>query len=91
MLDAKNHPNADKLLIETVDLGEDKPRQIVSGIAKQYKPEDLIGKMVLVVANLKPAELRGELSEGMLLCSVSKAGPAVVFLDDAVTPGTVIR
>lgn len=91
VLDAKNHPNADKLLIETVDLGEDKPRQIVSGIAKQYKPEDLIGKMVLVVANLKPAELRGELSEGMLLCSVSKAGPAVVFLDDAVTPGTVIR
>lgn len=91
ILDAKVHPDADKLLVETVDLGEEAPRQIVSGIAKAYKPEDLIGKMVMVVSNLKPAQLRGVESQGMLLCTTGKEGPRVVFLDDSVVPGTIIR
>ena len=91
IIDAKAHPDADKLLIETVDLGEAAPRQIVSGIAKAYKPEDLIGKMVMVVSNLKPAQLRGVESQGMLLCTTGKEGPRVVFLDDSVVPGTTIR
>ncbi|WP_323089169.1 methionine--tRNA ligase [Allobaculum sp. JKK-2023] len=91
ILDAKVHPDADKLLVETVDLGEEAPRQIVSGIAKAYKPEDLIGKMVMVVSNLKPAQLRGVESQGMLLCTTGKEGPRVVFLDDSVVPGTTIR
>lgn len=91
ILDAKVHPDADKLLVETVDLGEEAPRQIVSGIAKAYKPEDLIGKMVMVVSNLKPAQLRGVESQGMLLCTTGKEGPRVVFLNDSVVPGTTIR
>ncbi|MEY8308195.1 methionine--tRNA ligase [Erysipelotrichaceae bacterium 51-3] len=91
ILDVKVHPDADKLLVETVDLGEEAPRQIVSGIAKAYKPEDLIGKMVMVVSNLKPAQLRGVESQGMLLCTTGKEGPRVVFLDDSVVPGTTIR
>lgn len=91
IIDAKVHPDADKLLVETVDLGEAAPRQIVSGIAKAYKPEDLIGKMVMVVSNLKPAQLRGVESQGMLLCTTGKEGPRVVFLDDSVVPGTTIR
>lgn len=91
ILEAKVHPDADKLLIETIDVGEENPRQIVSGIAQNYTPEDLIGRMVIVVANLEPATLRGVESQGMLLCSVGKGGPKVVFLDDSVSPGSVIR
>nr|WP_312031156.1 methionine--tRNA ligase [Hujiaoplasma nucleasis] len=64
--DASAHPNADKLLVFKVNTG-DRVRTIVSGIAKFYKAEDLIGKMVMVVANLKPVKLRGILSEGMIL------------------------
>lgn len=91
ILEAKVHPDADKLLIETIDVGEENPRQIVSGIAQNYTPEDLIGRTVIVVANLEPATLRGVESQGMLLCSVGKGGPKVVFLDDSVLPGSVIR
>ena len=68
IIEAKNHPKADKLLVFKVDLGNE-VRQIVSGIAKFYKPEDLIGYKVVVVKNLKPIKLRGEESFGMLLCA----------------------
>ncbi|MGD9909753.1 MAG: methionine--tRNA ligase [Candidatus Izemoplasmatales bacterium] len=64
---AKVHPNAKKLLVFDIDTGE-RVRQIVSGIAEFYKPEEVVGKKVIVVANLKPVKLRGELSEGMILC-----------------------
>ncbi len=91
IIDAKVHPDADKLLIEIIDVGEENPRQIVSGIAQNYTPQDLIGRTVIVVANLEPATLRGVESQGMLLCSVGKGGPKVVFLDDSVVPGSIIR
>lgn len=68
ILEAKKHPKADKLLVFQVDLGYE-TCQIVSGIAKHYQPEDLIGKKVVVVKNLKPILLRGEESHGMLLCA----------------------
>lgn len=67
ILKAEKHPDADKLLCFTVDLGEEKPRSIVSGIAMHYKPEDLVGKQVVVLANLPPRKLRGIASEGMIL------------------------
>src|SRR5690606_25924079 len=59
VLEAERVPKSDKLLRLQVDLGEDKPRQIVAGIAMHYSPEDLVGKSVTVVANLKPAKLMG--------------------------------
>lgn len=64
----KKHPKADRLLVSQVDLGYE-TRQIVSGIADYYKPEDLINKKVIVVSNLKPVVLRGEKSEGMILAA----------------------
>ena len=67
ILSAKQHPNADKLLCFEVDLGEEKPRQIVSGIAAHFKPEELAGRKVVVVANLPPRKLRGVESQGMIL------------------------
>ncbi|MBR1761832.1 MAG: methionine--tRNA ligase [Eubacterium sp.] len=81
---------AKKLLKLSVDDGSGKPRQIVSGIAPWYKPEDLIGKNVVIVANLKPAKLCGELSEGMLLAGdVNEDDVKVVFVD--MPEGTKIR
>ena len=69
ILEAKEHPNADKLLVFTVDIGEDETRTIVSGIKKWYAPEDLVGKNVIVVRNLAPRKMRGIESEGMLLAA----------------------
>lgn len=82
---------AKKLLKIIVDDGSDKPRQIVSGIAPWYKPEDLIGKSVIIVANLKPAKLCGEISNGMLLAGdVSEDDVKVLFVD-GMPAGTKIR
>lgn len=66
ILDCKKHPKADKLLVSQVRIGTD-TRQIVSGVAKYYSPEEMKGKKVIVVANLKPISLRGEESKGMIL------------------------
>ena len=66
ILEAEKHPKADKLLVFQVKMGTEK-RQIISGVAKSYKPEEMVGKKVIVVANLKPRELRGMESKGMLL------------------------
>ena len=66
VMDCIKHPNADKLLIFKVKIGNE-TRQILSGVADSHKPEDCIGRKVIVVANLKPREIRGEKSNGMLL------------------------
>jgi methionyl-tRNA synthetase len=66
IIECSKHPQADKLLVSKVDIG-DKTVQIVSGIAKDYQPDSLVGKKVVVVVNLAPVKLRGILSEGMLL------------------------
>ncbi|KXZ40620.1 methionyl-tRNA synthetase [Alkalithermobacter thermoalcaliphilus JW-YL-7 = DSM 7308] len=70
VLQAQKHPKADKLLVIQLELGSEK-RQIVSGIAKYYKPEELVGKNVLVVCNLKPVKLRGVESQGMILAAAT--------------------
>ncbi|MCM1114803.1 MAG: methionine--tRNA ligase [Clostridium sp.] len=82
---------AKKLLKIQVNDGTSQPRQIVSGIAPWYKPEDLIGKSVVIVANLKPAKLCGEMSNGMLLAGdVSEDDVKVLFVD-GMPAGTKIR
>ncbi|MDQ7779810.1 MAG: methionine--tRNA ligase, partial [Planctomycetota bacterium] len=62
----ENHPNAEKLYVLKIDLG-DSQRQIVAGLKKHYQPEELQGKLIVVITNLPPVELRGVRSEGMLL------------------------
>jgi len=67
-------------------------RQVVSGIAKWYKPEDLIGKKIILVYNLKPAKLRGVESQGMILAADTSDGAAkVIFVDDSVEDGSKLR
>ena len=78
VLEGKNHPDAKKLLVFSINTG-DKTRTIVSGIANDYKAEDLVGKNVLVVCNLKPVKLRGILSEGMILAGEDNSGKLYVI------------
>ena len=80
-----------KLLCSQVKIGS-KTRQIVSGIKKWYKPEDMVGKKVLVITNLKPVKLAGVLSEGMILCAEDDAGNlSLVSPEKAVKVGAEIR
>lgn len=78
VLEARPHPNADKLLLLKVDVGRDQPKQIVAGIRNHYEPEQLVGRTIVIVDNLEPALLRGEESQGMLLAA--SVGDRVVLL-----------
>ena len=80
-----------KLLKIQADDGTDKPRQIVSGISEYYKPDELIGKTVIIVANLKPAKLCGEMSNGMLLAADTADGGIKVLFADGMEPGMRLR
>ena len=81
---------ADKLLKLQVDLGYEK-RQVVSGIAKFYTPEELIGQKVIVVANLKPTKLRGELSEGMILAGSHGDVLKLATVDQTLANGAKVK
>ena len=81
---AEAHPNAERLLKLTVEMGGES-RQIVAGIAPYYRPEELEGRLIVVVANLKPAKLRGEWSHGMLLAA-SGAGTVTILSPLAEVP-----
>jgi methionyl-tRNA synthetase len=82
ILSVKKHPTADRLYIETIDCGEKKHRTVVSGLVKYYTEDELLGKKVMVVSNLKPAELRGVVSEGMLLTAEKRKKLEVIDLGD---------
>ncbi|MFN2453851.1 MAG: methionine--tRNA ligase [Pyrinomonadaceae bacterium] len=85
ILTAERIPKSDKLLRFTVDIGEAEPRQILAGIAEYYEPEKMVGRKVVIVANLKPRKLRGYESQGMVVAaSVGDAGRPVVatFTED---------
>ena len=90
VLSCEKHPDAEKLLVLKVDLGEEEPRQIVSGIAHSYTPGQMIGKNIVVLANLKDAMIRGLESQGMLLAGKSEEQIAVVEVN-GLEPGTKIN
>ena len=81
-------PKSKKLLCSQVTMGSE-VRQIVSGISQYYKPEEMVGKKVIVVANLKPAKLAGVLSEGMLLCAENEKGEYVLLAPESDVPNGV--
>lgn len=85
ILGVRNHPNADKLILMSIDCGEE--RQIVAGIKKWYTNEELEGKKIVVVANLEPADMRGERSEAMLLAGEDKEGNVGLLFVENSEPG----
>ncbi|HVX96986.1 MAG TPA: methionine--tRNA ligase [Polyangia bacterium] len=91
VLTAERVPKADKLLKLTLDVGTGEPRTVVSGIAAAYAPEQLVGRTVIYLANLKPAKLRGVVSQGMILAAGDADVLALSALDRDVPPGTIIR
>jgi len=79
IIEVKEHPNADKLYLLKVDIGE-KQLQLVAGLKQYYKPEELLNKLCIVFTNLEPATIRGIKSEGMLLAAVNADKSKVVLL-----------
>jgi len=88
--DVVEHPNADRLYVITVDLG-DKTKQVVAGIRANYKKEDLVGRQVVIVDNLDPAVLRGVESQGMILASSDESGISVISPDRQMKLGSVVK
>lgn len=91
VLECEQHPKADKLLVFKLKVGSEE-RQIVSGIAKFYKPEDLIGKKLVIVLNLKPVKLRGVVSEGMILSAATEDDTSLVTISaEGIIDGVEVR
>jgi len=90
VLAAEGVPNTDKLLKLEVDIGSER-RQLVAGIAQVYEPDALVGKNIIVVANLQPARIRGVESRGMLLAADVGGRPIVATFEEDVPPGTRVR
>lgn len=83
IISIENHPEAEKLYIEKIDIGENEPRQIVSGLKDYYTKEEMLNKKVIVVANLKPAKLRGVMSQGMVLAAEDEKHNVGLITTDA--------
>jgi methionyl-tRNA synthetase len=91
ILSAEPHPNADRLLVLQIDLGDER-RQLVAGIRAHYEPASLIGRQIVVVANLQPATLRGVESQGMLLAASDSEGRlAFVTPEKPVAAGAKVK
>jgi methionine--tRNA ligase beta chain len=86
---AEPHPNADKLMVLQIDLGSEQ-RQICAGIRSHYTPEELVGKQIVVVANLETAKLRGLESQGMLLAASDEGRVIILTPEKSVQAGSKV-
>ncbi len=91
VVESFDHPNADKLIVLKVDLG-DEQRQICAGLRGHYEAASLVGKNIVVVTNLAPRKMRGEVSQGMLLAASSEDRSQVILVttDDSIAPGSSV-
>lgn len=88
---AQDHPNADRLLVLTVDTGDGPHRQVVAGIKQFYQAANLVGKHVVVVTNLKPATLRGVESQGMVLAASDSSLLTLIAPEQPIPPGSIVK
>ena len=91
VLEAERMPKSQKLLKLKVDAGDPEPRTILAGIAESYEPEALVGKSIVIVANLAPRKMMGLESQGMVLAASPDGGKAFVLNSDPAPPGTRVR
>ena len=89
--EAMEHPDADRLFVLKIDIGEEIPRQLVAGIRSGYTTEELVGKKVVVIANLEPATIRGQESQGMILAAKDDNGIAVLSPEKDVAVGSRVK
>ena len=90
VLAAREHPNADKLMLLTIKMGEEE-KQIVAGIRAYYQPQDLVGRQIVVVNNLQEVVLRGEESHGMLLAASDAQGVVLLRPDRECESGAMVK
>ncbi len=94
IVESADHPNADKLLVLKVDLGPGGQRQLVAGVRGAYQAADLVGRQIVVIANLAPRTVRGVESQGMLLAAGDESGgsrrPVLLAPDGPVPPGSAV-
>ena len=83
VIECKPHANADKLLVLQIELAGGERRQICAGLRQHYQPEQLVGKQIIVVANLAPRQMRGEISNGMLLAATDPVTNRVIVVTPA--------
>ena len=88
--EVNDHPNADRLYVIVVDVG-DRTKQVVAGIKNAYKKEELVGHQVVLVDNLDPAMLRGVESQGMLLAASDEKGHSIITPDRDVALGSIVK
>src|SRR3989338_597052 len=88
--DVKEHPNADRLYVLTVNTGTEE-KQLVAGIRKSYTKEQLVGRRVVLVNNLQPAVIRGEISNGMVLAVSDGIGISLLGADRELPLGTIVK
>ena len=88
--EVKEHPNADRLYVIKVDTGKEE-RQVVAGIRLKYTKEQLVGRRVVLVANLAPAVIRGEESQGMILAASDENTLSLLSVNDSIIEGSLVR
>ncbi len=88
--EVKEHPNADRLYVLKIDAGNGE-KQLVAGIRASYKPDELVGRKVVVINNLEPAVIRGEASNGMILAASGENGPVILLPEKDVPIGAIIK
>ena len=92
IISVDNHDNADKLFVVSIDDGSESGRTICAGLKEFYKPEEMVGKSIVFVANLEPRKLRGILSEGMMLAADDGEGNVrLITVDGEVKTGSLVR
>jgi methionyl-tRNA synthetase len=91
IVSAERIKKSNKLLRVLVDIGDESPRQVVAGLAEYYKPEEMVGKVVNVLVNLKPVKLCGVESQGMILAAELGKNVALLTADKEMEPGSCIR
>lgn len=91
ILSAERLPKSKKLLKLSVDAGEPEPRTILAGIAESYEPEAVVGRLIVIVANLAPRPMMGLVSQGMVLAASTDGGPAMLINPEPAAPGTRVR
>lgn len=91
IVEIQKHPDADSLYLEKIDVGEEKPRTVVSGLVKFVPIEEMQNRLVVVMCNLKPAKMRGILSEGMLMCASTPEKVECIIPPAASVPGDLVH
>lgn len=91
IVEVSKHPDADSLYVEKIDLGEEKPRTIVSGLVKHHTIEEMQDRLIVVMCNLKPAKMRGILSEGMVMCASSPVKVELINTPPNCVPGDLVH